>query len=88
MFIFIHLGISVEGYSDNGNCQVAKINDRIAMNSEGGARIISLSSNRQMAAAMGIHTELAAAHPDWNAEAMYYAKKRVRLFCCFFFFFL
>jgi len=68
--------ISVEGYSDNGNCQVAKINDRVAMNSEGGARIISLSSNRQMAAAMGIHTELAAAHPDWNAEAMYYAKKQ------------
>ena len=50
------------------------------MNSEGGARIISLSSNRQMAAAMGIHTELAAAHPDWNVEAMYYAKKQVRLF--------
>merc|ERR1712130_29170 len=52
--------VSVLAYSDNGNCLYPKILDRVAVASEGDARIVSVSSSKQMAAALGMHTELYA----------------------------
>merc|ERR1712137_770184 len=37
---------------------------------------MSVSSSKQMAAALGMHTELKSEHPEWNAEALYFSKER------------
>merc|ERR1712137_223340 len=68
--------VSVLAYSENGNCLYPKILDRVAVASEGEARIMSVSSSKQMAAALGMHTELKSEHPEWNAEALYFSKER------------
>jgi len=68
--------VSVLAYSDNGNCLYPKILDRVAVASEGDARIMSVSSSKQMAAALGMHTELKSDHPEWNAESLYFSKER------------
>jgi len=68
--------VSILAYSENGNCLYPKILDRVAVVSEGDARIVSVSSSKQMAAALGIHTELKGDHPQWNAESLYFSKER------------
>jgi len=68
--------VSILAYSENGNCLYPKILDRVAVASEGDARIVSVSSSKQMAAALGMHTELKGDHPEWNAESLYFSKER------------
>merc|ERR1712137_850836 len=68
--------VSILAYSENGNCLYPKILDRVAVASEGDARIVSVSSSKQMAAALGMHTELKSEHPEWNAESLYFSKER------------
>jgi len=74
--LFPDAAVSVLAYSENGNCLYPKILDRVAVASEGEARIMSVSSSKQMAAALGMHTELKSEHPEWNAEALYFSKER------------
>lgn len=72
--------VSVEAYSKNGNCLSPKITDQIATASNGRARTVSVSGSKKMAAAIGINTELAQQHPNWNSEAFYFHRQRVHLF--------
>ena len=69
--------MSVEAYSKNGNCKIAKISDTVASISEGGARIVTVAGTKKMAAAMSVNSELMEMNPQWNNKALYYSKKQV-----------
>jgi len=68
--------MSITSFSKNGNCKVPKITDRFSRLSDGSATVISVSGSKQMAAALGVHTELFENNPNWNCESVYFAKNR------------